>query len=89
MSNEKLSFGWNDYEINTLHNFEQLWNDKVFSDITLATEDNQHINAHMIILSSASLFFKNMFRRNLDKNLLVYLRNISYKILARIFFNAL
>ena len=52
-------------------------NDQAFTDVTLATLDNQHVSAHKIILSSGSTFFKNILVRNLHQNPLIYLKDIS------------
>ncbi len=52
-------------------------NDQAFTDVTLATLDNQHVRAHTIILSFGSTFFKNIFVRNLHQNPLVYLQDIT------------
>ena len=51
-------------------------NDQAFTDVTLATLDNQHVRAHKIILSSGSTFFKNILVRNLHQNPLIYLTKI-------------
>ena len=52
-------------------------NDQAFTDVTLATLDNQHVSAHKIILSSGSTFFKNILVRNLHQNPLIYLKDIT------------
>ena len=52
-------------------------NDQAFTDVTLATLDNQHVRAHKIILSSGSTFFKNILVRNLHQNPLIYLKDIT------------
>ena len=46
---------YTDFEINIVILFHELMNDKYLADVTLATEDDMHIRAHKIILSSSSI----------------------------------
>ena len=52
-------------------------NDQAFTDVTLATLDNQHVRAHKIILSSGSTLFKNILVR--------YIRGFWCRFLTKIF----
>jgi len=45
-------------------------------DVTLVTDDGQHIQAHKIILSSGSHFFSNIFLKSNQTNMLIYLKGI-------------
>merc|ERR1712179_244939 len=47
------------------------------SDVTLVTDDGQHIQAHKIILSLGSNFFADIFMKSNHSNMLVYLKGIS------------
>ena len=49
-----LGVNWKYFPINTPQTFQKLWNDQAFTDVTLATLNNQHVRAHKIILSSAT-----------------------------------
>ena len=60
---------------------EESCSDQEFSDATLATVDGKQVKAHKILLSSGSMFFKNIFRRYPNKNPLIYLKDIQYKYL--------
>ena len=47
-----------------------------FADVTLVCEENQKIEAHKIILSSASKTFKDMLKGNTHSHPLIYMRQI-------------
>ena len=64
--------------------FLHLWNDQDFTDVTLATVDNHQINAHKVILSSCSQFFRNILLRNPHQNPLLYLKDIRLKELEMV-----
>ena len=55
-----------------------------FTDVTLATVDNQQIEVHKVILSSYSQFFRNILLRNPHPNPLLYLKDIRFKELEMI-----
>ena len=51
-------------------------------DVTLVTDDGQHIQAHKIILSAGSHFFSDIFLKSNHGNMLIYLKGISSAELA-------
>ena len=55
---EKLCLKWNDFQDNINTAFGNLRNDQDFSDVTLVCEDGEQVEAHKIILQSASPFFQ-------------------------------
>ena len=73
MTDKNLNLHWDHFETNAPNTFKKLWNDQDFSDVTLATVDNQQIRAHKVILSSSSKFFRNIFLKNQHQNPLIYL----------------
>ena len=75
---------WNDFEINAPNSFRLLWNEKIFTDVTLATSDGHQIKAHKFLLSSCSEFFLDILRENPHQNLLLYLKGIKYAELEMI-----
>lgn len=78
MSNEKFCLKWNDFESNISIAFRDLRDHSEFFDITLACEDNQ-IQAHKVILSACSPFFRTVLARNsTHPNPLIYLRGIKF-----------
>ena len=81
MSCINLVIGWKDFENNVLNRFQQLWNDKDLTDVTLVSEDGKQLRAHKMILSSGSYFFQNVFQRNTCQDTLLYLKDINYRFL--------
>ena len=47
-----------------------------FSDVTLVSEDGQQIEAHKVILASASPFFLELLKRNKHPHPLIYMRGV-------------
>ena len=62
-TSEKFCLRWNDFETNISVAFRELREEKDFFDVTLACDDSQ-IQAHKVILSACSPFFRNVLRRN-------------------------
>jgi len=77
MSSEKFCLRWNDFETNISSAFRELRDDKDFFDVTLACDDEQ-IQAHKVILSACSPFFRNILRRNPHQNPLLYLKGVKF-----------
>ena len=84
MSDEKFCLKWDDFQNNVTTSFQELRNDLDFCDVTLASEGNQQIKAHKVILSASSPFFMEMLRSNKHVHGLIYMRGITYKDLAAI-----
>ena len=75
-SAEKLCLEWNDFQENILSGFKDLRLEKEFTDVTLACEDGQQIEAHRIVLTSFSPLFKNLLKANKHQHPLVYMRGV-------------
>ena len=71
MSSEKFCLRWNDFESNISLAFRELRDDNDFFDVTLACDDEQ-IQAHKMILSACSPFFRKILRRNVHQHPLLY-----------------
>jgi len=78
MASEKFCLRWNDFETNISSAFKELREEKDFFDITLACDDSQ-IQAHKVILSACSPFFRNVLRRNPHQHPLLYLKGVKYQ----------
>jgi len=77
MSNrEKFCLQWNDFEANIRSSFQGLREEQDYCDVTLACDDNYQVEAHKIILSAGSNFFREILRKNKHKNPLIYLKGI-------------
>ena len=55
---EKLCLQWNDFKANVSSAFGRLRDDKDFTDVTLACEGGQQMEAHNVILAASSPFFE-------------------------------
>ena len=77
MSSEKFCLKWNDFESNITSAFRDLKDEKDFFDVTIACGDDQ-VQAHKVILSACSPFFKNLLRRNQHPHPLLYLKGITF-----------
>ena len=83
-TSEKLCLKWNDFQENLNSAFGVLRNDEEFSDVTLACEDGTQIEAHKVILASASPFFMNILKKNKHPHPLIYMRGIKADTLVAI-----
>ena len=75
---DKFCWKWNDFESNISLAFRELREEKDFFDVTLACDDSQ-VQAHKVILSACSSFFRNVLRRNPHQHPLLYLKGVKYK----------
>ena len=83
MSSEKFCLKWNDFEANISSAFRELRDDKDFFDVTLACDEEQ-INAHKVILSACSPFFRNVLRRNPHQHPLLYMKGVRFSDLQSV-----
>merc|ERR1711915_118014 len=83
METDKFCLRWNDFESNISSAFRELREDKDFFDVTLACEDDQ-IEAHKVILSACSPFFKTVFKRNRHQHPLLYLKGVKFTDLVAV-----
>ena len=61
---EKLCLQWYDFKDNVNSAFKKLREDKEFTDVTLACEDGQQVEAHEVVLTASSPFFFNLLKTN-------------------------
>ena len=78
-----LELKWNCFTTHLSEAFNDIREDKDLFDVTLACEDRQ-IEAHKLILSASSAFFRSIFRSNPHKHPLLYLKGVKYKELLGI-----
>ena len=61
--------------------------DKEFTDVTLACEDGQQVEAHKVVLIASSPFFLNILKKNKHSHPLIYMRGVkSENIIAMVDF---
>merc|ERR1712096_269860 len=75
---EKFCLRWNDFEKNISSSFRELRDDKDFFDVTLACDENQ-LQAHKVILSACSPFFRSVLKKNPHQHPLLYLKGVKYE----------
>merc|ERR1712129_165485 len=81
---EKLCLKWNDFQENISSAFGSLRADQELSDVTLACEDDQQVEAHRVILAASSPFFQNILKRNQHPHHLIYLRGLKSESLKSV-----
>merc|ERR1712179_430817 len=73
---DKWCMKWNEFDTNIREYLRILRVDKRLFDVTLVTDDGQHIQAHKIILSAGSHLFSDIFLKSNQTNMLIYLRGV-------------
>ena len=76
---EKYCLKWNDFEHNISNSFKELRSDMDFSDVTLVTGEDQHIEANRTVLSACSPFFKAILSKNRHSHPMIYMRGLKAK----------
>merc|ERR1712002_356162 len=74
---DKLCMKWDLFDTNIREYFKILREDQRLFDVTLVTDDGQHIQSHKIILSAGSHFFSDIFMKINQTNMLIYLKGIN------------
>jgi len=89
-STDNFCLRWNDFAENVSGAFKELRAESDFFDVTLACSDGgaRTLQAHKVILSACSTFFKTTFRQQMNAhkhpNPYIYLRGVSYSDLVSI-----
>ena len=81
---EKICLQWNDFQDDIKSLFWKRREDKDFTDVTLACEDGQQVEAHKVILASSSPFFQNLLKKNKHPHPLIYMKGIKHEILLAV-----
>ena len=79
MGSEKYCLKWNDFQVNVSKTFSSLKKEKDFFDVTLVSDDEEHISAHKVVLSASSEFFKNILKKANHINPMIYLSGVNSK----------
>ena len=83
-NSEKLCLRWNKFEDNIISSFQKLRNNNDFSDVTLACEDGEQLEAHKVVLASSSPFFMELLQKNKHPHPLVYKMGVKHEDLEAI-----
>ena len=81
---ELCAVKWVDFEGNIRQTFGSLRAERDFTDVTLACEDGQQLEAHKVILAASSPFFENLLKRNRHSHPLIYMRGLNFEDLSAI-----
>lgn len=60
-NDQQFCLKWNNFQANITSQFETLRDEEYFTDVTIACE-GQRIQAHKVVLSACSPFFKELFK---------------------------
>jgi len=74
-STQKYSLKWNDFTVNVASTFRDLHSRHDFVDVTLACSDGSTLEAHKVILSSVSSYFRDILKTNPCKHPIVILKD--------------
>ena len=75
---------WNYFKESVNSAFGKLREDKDYTDVTLACEDGQQMEAHKVILAASSDFFGKILQRNKHPYPLIYLNGVQSEDLEAI-----
>ena len=76
MADEKLCLKWNDFQDVVQASLGELRSENDFTDVTLACEDGQLVEAHKVILAASSPFFQKLLGRNKHPHPLIYKKKV-------------
>lgn len=80
---EHFSLRWNNFNDNMKTGFHELLRREDFVDVTIAAE-GKLIQAHKMVLSICSPYFKNIFKTNPCQHPVVFLKDVTHKELSGI-----
>ena len=81
---QKFCLKWSDFQSNVSNSFGLLRNEDYLHDVTIVTDDNEQVEAHKLVLSASSEYFKSIFKRNKSPNLLICLEGVSSEHLLNV-----
>ena len=73
---DQLHLNWNNFGDNLINLVKEFRDDKDFHDVTLLCEDGVMIPANKFLMSCCSSFFKFVFKRTLQANVVIYLKGV-------------
>lgn len=83
MAAERFCLRWNDFESNLSTSFREIRDDGEFFDLTLSVGDQQ-VQAHKLVLSACSPFFRSVLKQNPHQHPLLYLKGVTFGDLTAI-----
>ena len=86
---EKFSVKWKNFQSNLTKSFQRLRHDGDHTDVTLMGDDYQPLQAHKVVLSASSEFFKGILKKADHAKPMIYLSGVKstelYSILDYIY----
>merc|ERR1712218_149143 len=73
---QNFSLRWNDYQANMISSFKHLRDEKSY-DVTIISEEQQS-EAHKMVLSACSPYFKRLLEENPAKHPIIVLKDVSF-----------
>ena len=67
---------WKTFQLNLRDSVNELFTDKIFTDVTLVSDDETQIHAHKFVLSACSPMLKNLLVKNVHPQPLIYMRGV-------------
>ena len=84
MTAQIVSLKFVDFQQSIATCYKDFRRDTEFLDVTLVCGDNQPIEAHRLILTAFSPFFRKLLKRNKHPNPIIYMRGLKAKVLVAI-----
>ncbi|XP_017771794.1 PREDICTED: zinc finger and BTB domain-containing protein 14 isoform X3 [Nicrophorus vespilloides] len=75
---QQFCLRWNNFQANITSQFETLRDDEDFTDVTIACE-GQRLQAHKVVLSACSPYFKELFKNNPCSHPIIFMRDVEAK----------
>ena len=73
----KYSLKSGDFEANLVASLDELRESNEFFDVTLVSDEAIPIQAHKVVLSASSIFFRNVLKNNKNTSPLLYIRGLT------------
>ena len=81
---ENFCLKWQHFETNLSSAFQELRTEADFFDVTLVCGDGQHIEAHKVVLSACSVFFRDLLRKFKHPQPLLFLKGVKFSEIVSI-----
>ena len=81
-SSDKFCLKWKDFQANITSQFSHMRTDDDFSDVTLACDGIEKIEAHKVVLAASSTFFSLLLKKNKHPHPLLYMRGMTTRQLT-------
>jgi len=78
MECESYNLNWAEFDAYTSFTFKQLLKNQDFTDVTLACDGEESIEAHKVVLSACSPFFNNLLKKKSHSHPLIYLSDVTH-----------